>query len=211
MYSIQNNDSILIKLQKADGIIISGGEDVYSGLYGKEFDTLRCGIFDRRRDALEYTLIHYAVSNKIPLLGVCRGHQILNVSLGGTLIIDIPDDAGSEFLHRDVRKSEKNESTSVFHKVFIKKGTCLYSMVKVDSGLVYSNHHQALEKIANGYMASSYASDKVVESFEPSDTTLQPFILGVQWHPEAMDVSDPLSGTIGRKFIMEVFKHNLID
>ncbi|MCF6200710.1 MAG: gamma-glutamyl-gamma-aminobutyrate hydrolase family protein, partial [Hydrogenimonas sp.] len=73
------------------------------------------------------------------------------------------------------------------------------------------NHHQAVKKLAKGFRISACAKDKVAEAIEPVDTLLHPFILGVQWHPEAMDVKNPLSGRIGRKFMYKVKQHFLID
>ncbi len=211
MYAIKSKDSVNLLLKKADGIIIAGGEDVNPGLYGKQNELDRCGTINPHRDSLEQKMIKFAIKNKIPLLGICRGHQILNVTEGGSLIIDIPTDVGSKYLHRDSRKAKENKSTAVYHEIYIKRNTFLYNIVKVDSGNGYSNHHQAVEKIATGFEVSAFAKDKVVEAIEPSDTTLHPFILGVQWHPEAMDTKNPLSGTIGRKFMNKVKQHFIID
>ncbi len=211
MYAINSIDSFKMMLKKADGIIISGGEDVNPALYGKQKELNRCGKINPHRDSLEFLLIKFAINKKIPLLGICRGHQILNVSQGGTLIIDIPKDVGSDFIHRDSRERYRNNSTSVFHKIYIEKGSYLYNIVKVDSGYAYSNHHQAVEKVANKFKVSSFASDKVAESIEPIDTLQHPFILGIQWHPEATDVKNPLSGTIARKFMNKVKQHHIID
>jgi len=211
MYAIKSLDSIRMMLKKADGIIISGGEDVNPALYGEEKEIERCGTINQHRDSLEQMMIRYALNRKIPLLGICRGLQILNVTQGGSLVIDIPTDIGSKYLHRDSRKAKKKKSTAVNHFVYIKKGTYLYNIVKVDSGIVYSNHHQAIEKVAPFFKVSSYAKDKVSESFEPKDTLLHPFILGVQWHPEAMKSENPLSGKIGRKFMKKVNLHFMMD
>lgn len=207
LYAVKNKDSVNLLLKKADGIIIAGGVDVNPSLYGKQDEIERCGITNPHRDSLEQKMIRYAIKNKTPLLGICRGHQILNVSEGGSLIIDIPTDTGSKYLHRDSRKAKEHKSTAVYHKIYIKRNTFLYNIVKVDSGTGYSNHHQAIEKLASGYIISAYAKDKIAESIEPVDTLLHPFILGVQWHPEAMDVKNPLSGRIGRKFMYKVKQH----
>ncbi len=204
MYDLKNKDSITLLLNQADGIIISGGEDVNPALYGKEDEINRCGSIDTYRDSLEQMMILYAMNQKIPLLGVCRGHQIMNVTFGGTLIIDIPKDVGSLYVHRDTRKEGEQKSTATLHTVYAENGTFLYNIVKSDSGIVYSNHHQAVENLAPEFIASSDAEDMIIESIEPVDTLLHPFILGVQWHPEAMDVNNPFSGNIGRKFIYSV-------
>ena len=211
MYAVKSKDSVNLLLKKADGIIISGGEDVNPGLYGKQNELNRCGTINPHRDSLEQKMIKFAVKNKIPLLGICRGHQMLNVTEGGSLIIDIPTDVGSKYLHRDSRKAKEGKSTAVYHEIYIKRNTFLYNIVKVDSGNGYSNHHQAVEKIAPDFNVSAFAKDKVVEAIEPVDTLLHPFILGVQWHPEAMDTKNPLSGTIGRKFMNKVTQHFKID
>ncbi len=210
MYAIKSNDSINLLLKKADGMIIAGGEDVNPALYGKQNEVDRCGTINPHRDSLEQKMIKYAVKNKIPLLGICRGHQILNVTEGGSLITDIPTDVGSKYLHRDSRKAEEHKSTAVYHEVYIKRNTFLYNIVKVDSGSAYSNHHQGVDKVAEGFKVSAYAKDNVIESIEPIDTLQYPFILGVQWHPEAMDTRNPLSGTIGRKFMRKVNKYFII-
>ena len=196
MYSIKEKNSINIMLKKTDGIIISGGEDVNPALYGKEYELERCGTITKYRDSLEQVMINYALENNIPLLGICRGHQIMNVSFGGSLIIDIPEDIGSESLHRNMGRTN--------HMIYIEKGSYLYNIVKVDSGIILSNHHQAVDKLASKYTISSYAIDKVAESIEPTDTLNHPFILGVQWHPEGMDVKNPLSGKIALKYLWKV-------
>jgi len=211
MYAVKSKDSVNLLLKKADGIIIAGGEDINPSLYGKENERNRCGTINSHRDSLEQMMINYAVKNKVPLLGICRGHQMLNVTEGGRLIIDIPEDTGSKYVHRDSRKAAEHKSTAVYHEVYIKRNTFLYNMVKVDSGSVYSNHHQAVEKIAPGFKITAFAKDKIIEAIEPADTLQHPFILGVQWHPEAMDAKNPLSGTIGRKFMNKVKQHFVID
>jgi len=207
MFAIKSKDSIRMLLKKADGIIIAGGVDVNPALYGKQSELDRCGIINPHRDSLEYMMIAFAMNRKVPLLGICRGHQILNVSQGGSLIIDIPTDVGSKYLHRDSRKAKEHKSTATYHNIYIEKGTYLHNILKVDSGSAYSNHHQAVEKVAPFFKVSSVGKDKVVESIELIDTSKHPFILGVQWHPEAMDVKNPLSGNIGRFFMSKVNQH----
>ncbi len=193
-------DSIQYFLERSSGILISGGPDVNPALYGMEEALDRCEEIDYRRDTLEFRMIRYAMDNDIPLLCICRGHQILNVFNGGTLIPDIPVDCDTLVLHRG--------GTSK-HWISLIEGTMLYGICKVSGDTVNSYHHQAVDEVAPGFRFASFARDSLVESIELSDTTGYGFILGIQWHPEAMDISHPLSGPIARYYIDEVRKHYL--
>ena len=199
LYAKRNTDSIDYFLKNANGIIISGGEDVNPDLYGKKSEIERCGTIDNFRDSLEQIMLNFALSNDVPLLAVCRGEQILNVNFGGTLFIDIPTDIGSKTLHRN-----KGRTT---HTVYIDKTSYLYQITKIDSGIVLSNHHQAVEILADDFKASAFAKDKVIEAIELEDTTTHRFVLGVQWHPEAMEKNNPLSYNIGKIFLYKVKIH----
>jgi len=201
LYGIHDRDSIKKILRKADGIIISGGEDVNPSLYGEPEEITRCGKINVYRDQLEMNMIKYALNHKVPLLGICRGNQILNVTLGGSLIVDIPQDIGSDSLHR------KNGGATM-HIVYIKDGTMLKRIVRADSGLVRSNHHQAVKKLADMFRASAYAPDSVIEAIEPKDTTEYPFVLGIQWHPESMEDDNPLNYRIRQAFLAKVLAHH---
>jgi len=196
MYTV-SSDSIAYYLSKADGIIISGGPDVNPAIYGKASETDRCESIDDRRDSLELRMIRYAMDNNIPLLGICRGHQILNVAQQGSLIIDIPSDYDTIIVHR--RGGD--------HMVRIIEGTLLSDLILPDSGLVNSSHHQAVEVLAPGYRASAFAPDGIIEAIEPVDLDGHPFILGVQWHPETLirqSEEHPFSLPILLRFMEEV-------
>ncbi len=93
-------DSALMTLDQCSGLLISGGPDVYPGRYGQADDTVRCGSIDYRRDTLEFILINKALAMGLPILGICRGEQIMNVVMGGSLYVDIPTDFDSVVLHR---------------------------------------------------------------------------------------------------------------
>ncbi len=196
VFGMHDRDSILSLLKKADGIIITGGEDINPTLYGEPEEINRCGIINDYRDSLEIMLINYAIKNKIPLLGICRGHQIINVALGGSLIVDIPQDLGSDTLHR-------KDGHATMHLVYIKPDSYLHNIVKIDSGLVRSNHHQAVKQVGKNLHVVAYAPDSVIEACEPEDTTGQ-FILTLQWHPEGMDYNAPLSYRIRDFFLHKV-------
>jgi len=198
MYTVCD-DSIAYYLSMADGIIISGGPDVNPGLYGKASETDRCENIDNRRDTLELSMIRYAMENDIPLLGICRGHQILNVANKGSLIIDIPSDYDTTIIHRKGGD----------HMVRIIEGTLLSDLLVPDSGLVNSSHHQAVENLAPGFRVAAIAPDGIIEAIEPVDRDGHPFILGVQWHPETLvqeSENHPFSLPILTRFMEEVHK-----
>jgi len=193
-----SKDSIDFLLKKADGIIITGGEDVNPHLYDSDSLLAYCGVINDYRDSLEYKLINYALENKIPLLGICRGLQIINVSQGGSLIADIPTFVGDS-LHR--------LNGPVNHEVFIDKNSNLRHYISVDSGMVLSNHHQCINRIANVFVVSAIAKDSVIEAIEFADTANKAFFLAIQWHPEGMNYNLPLSKDIANEFLKNVYKH----
>ncbi len=190
-------------MKEAAGFLLTGGKDVHPSLYGKADDVERCGAIDEYRDSLEIKLIRYALDNKIPLLCVCRGEQILNVSAGGSLIIDIPEDVGETTAHTDT-----TVGYDAIHPVTVQEGTFLYRLVGEKSGTINSKHHQAVDKPAPGWLVSAIAPDGVAEALEMSAETRKktghPFALGVQWHPERMDVKSPFSGKILAAYLKEV-------
>ncbi len=179
-------DSALHLLSTADAIVFTGGEDVVPSYYGKEADSARCQT-NPGRDSLEFALIREAMLLKLPILGVCRGQQILNVALGGTLIVDIPADHPGEVIH------QCDDYIHCYHSVNIAKGSLLQSIVKADTGMVTTNHHQAIEKLAPGMLISASSADSIAEAIEWIDTLNHPFFIAVQWHPERMDAQSTLS------------------
>ncbi len=196
-------DSALKTLSTCDGLLVTGGEDVFPGNYGKINDTSRCGSFDRDRDSLEFALINMAIDDGIPLFGVCRGEQIINIYRGGTLYIDIPTDYDSTVAHR-----QPNWGIG-YHPVRLVKNTLLQKICgNTRQGDVVSNHHQGIEILGNGLMISSYSSDNLPESIEWIDTTAHPYLMAVQWHPEAMDTLDPLSAPLAIKFLQEAAEYS---
>jgi putative glutamine amidotransferase len=198
MYPV-SMDSVEYWLGQADGIIISGGEDVNPALYGMEEEVGKCEGIDYRRDTLEIKMIKYAIENKIPLLCICRGCQILNVANGGTLIPDIPSDFDTIIKHSGGKSK---------HWVNISEGTFLYNICHTTGDTVNSFHHQAVKEVAPLFRAVAYAEDSLIEAIEMADTTGHSFILGVQWHPEGMEFSNPLSGNIAKRFINETKIHS---
>jgi putative glutamine amidotransferase len=181
------------KVSSFSGIVLSGGYDLHSGLYGRPDDLRYCKEVDVRRDQLETTLIECAFRYRIPLLGICRGQQILNVVMKGTLFADIPAYVKSEIKHKD--------QEDVFHAVTLAKDSLLCRVTGVSEGTVNSAHHQAVKKVAPGLKVVAMSEDGIIEAIEADSSLDHPFCLAVQWHPERMDLLNPLSGKLGQAFI----------
>ncbi len=183
------------QLEGYDAILITGGEDVYPAYYGKTADTARCGSFDHYRDSLELAMIAYATEHRMPLFGVCRGAQITNVALGGSLIIDIPTDFDTLIAHR--QKDWRN----CFHDVLLDTSSRLFQIAGLQKGRVNSNHHQAVDQIAPALKITARSSDGLPEAIEWKDNENMHFLMGVQWHPERLNTDNPLSSDLAKAFL----------
>ena len=187
-------------LAKCSGLILTGGLDVDPARYGKAKDSLRCEL-DKKRDSLEFALIKKAIELKLPILGICRGEQILNVAMGGSLIVDIPKDRDTIVHH------QTKEGTHTKHYVSLVSGTNLYNICNTKGDTIASNHHQAVDKLADCFKVSAWANDSIIEAFEWKDIQDKPFLIAVQWHPEKPDTKNSLSYSIGKSFIEESRKY----
>ena len=160
-----------------DGILISGGHDVSPMLYGERYSE-KCGVIDEMRDAYETALALCAISRNIPLLGICRGIQLLNTALGGTLYQDLPS---LNYPKHSIWAGNRNAGT---HKTEIIEGTPLASILEIKETWVNSFHHQAVKDIAPGLaVCAKSIPDSIIEGvYMPN----KDFALAVQWHPEMM-------------------------
>jgi putative glutamine amidotransferase len=190
-------DSAMELFKSCTGLLLTGGTDVNPALYGKAYDTVRCWTIDHHLDSLEIMLINSAVAWGMPILGICRGHQMLNVALGGSLIVDIPEDFGTTISHRC------QDFTTCLHSVEIDTGSLLYGISGTDIGQVNSAHHQAADQMAPELEAVAFAPDGLIESEQWKNPSGKNFLIGVQWHPERLEPENPLSGPIAVKFLVE--------
>lgn len=159
---------------RVDGLVLAGGPDVEPACYGADPHP-RTGVAYRDRDRWELALINAALAQGKPLLGVCRGMQLLNVALGGTLIQHVPDVVGHG-------GHSGPPGTFAQHLVTPVPGTRLAAAIPEET-VVPTYHHQAVDHLGAGLTPSAFASDGTVEAIEPRAGA--PFVLGVQWHPEA--------------------------
>lgn len=196
-------DSAAKILKTCNGLLLTGGRDVYPDNYGKVKDTARCGSFDRYRDSLEFMLIEVALSKKMPIFGVCRGEQILNVSQGGTLYIDIPTDFDTIVKHR------LPDWKLAYHDVNLTENTVLNEVAIGEQRDVVTNHHQGIEKLGTNLLISAYANDSLPEAIEWKNKEGKGFLMAVQWHPEAMDTLHPLSAPLAKLFLLESANYSI--
>lgn len=163
-----------------DGIVMTGGPDVAPARYGGKMHPEVYGV-DLERDASEIALVHAIIEHKKPTLCICRGMQVLNVALGGTLVEHVPDEFGSKVVHR----AAENYQT---HDVAIDPHSHLAKIVGATSLSCASWHHQALRKLAPGLAVVATTADGVIEAVEHED---HDDLVVVQWHPEHTAADDP--------------------
>ncbi len=180
---------------ECDGIVLTGGGDVHPASYGRE-DALRVAREVKvERDAFEFGLIRRALSAGKPILGICRGCQVFNVALGGSLIPDLPS-AG--YL------SHAREEVAV-HPLLVMQGTVLRSILRTGAGMVNTSHHQSILTTGEGLRVAALSEDNVVEAVEWSEPEGRSWILMVQWHPErAWGMEHSFSESILGAFIRAV-------
>lgn len=181
-------------VDKCDGIILSGGEDLHPRFYNKGEYLELCDEIDEARDEFEWRVLELTVEKKLPLLGICRGLQVANVFFGGTLIPHIP--AFGKFNH------SRTDSADRYHQVRVSSDSQLKDIVGETSGEVNSAHHQSADRIGKGLIANALSADGVVEGMERERTNDGPFLQLVQWHPERMrDLESVFSRNIREKFL----------
>ncbi len=193
-------DSALTLLSKCDGLVLTGGPDVYPGSYGKEGDTAKAGPIDYRRDTLEFLMIEKALELGMPVVGICRGLQILNISQGGSLIVDIPTDFYSKIFHRCPDKN------NCYHRVVVDTNSLLFKTSGAVMGFANTNHHQGIDRLANSFVPVAWSDDSLIEAIEWKDDN-NPYLLAVQWHPERLDPGNPLSLPIAMYFLKEAHSY----
>jgi putative glutamine amidotransferase len=176
-----------------DGLLLTGGGDINPFLFGEEPHP-SLGSITPERDELEVMLVQTMLAKNKPILGLCRGCQILNIAAGGTMYQDIY----SQIDHGLLQHSQNAPRDHATHYVFIEEGSLLRKITRHEKMAVNSYHHQALKQPAKGFVFSAKASDGVVEAVESQNHR---FVLGVQWHPENMHRKDPISRGLFAAFI----------
>lgn len=177
-------------LDRIDGLIMIGGEDVSPLLFGQEPSRF-LGEVVPDRDIYDLTLIRKAVKRGMPVFGICRGIQCLNIAMGGDMIQDIPSEVPNAIQHR--QNAPRSYGS---HTIKITKGSLMAKLLGEKDIAVNSFHHQACGKVAPGYKVTARASDGVIEAIESADGKS----FGVQFHPEGFVYS-------GKYEVLPLFKH----
>lgn len=163
-------DDVEAILDRVDGVVLSGGPDIHPCLYGQE-EHPELGPTDIGLDRFEVGFVRRALERDLPLLGICRGAELLNVALGGTLIQHVEG-------HR-----QTEEARIPGHDVRVEEGSRLAGVLGQTDVAVNTFHHQAIDKLGGGVRAVAWSADGLVEGIEVSG---RDFALGVQWHAEGM-------------------------
>jgi len=182
---IEDPDEVLDRL---DGFVLAGGCDVDPSMYGAEPHPSTIGAVPER-DQVELALVRRAVERDMPVLGICRGMQVLNVALGGTLRQHVPDDVGHDDHRRNPGTFDGND-----HEVTLTPGSLAALAAGEERHATKSHHHQSVETVGEGLTVTGYSVlDDLPEAIESSANS---FVLGVQWHPEADQASRVISSLV---------------
>jgi putative glutamine amidotransferase len=197
---IPKKEYIFETVKNLDGILLPGSDtDVDSYYYGEEpHPKIKRTITEK--DETDLMVLEAAEKYKIPILGICFGMQILNVSRGGSLIQDIESQIENSVKHEQGTPLERNS-----HKISVKSESRLARLITIgESNIevkVNSHHHQAIRNVGKKLTATAWANDGVIECIE--DTRENRFVLGVQWHPELSYKFDDLSNNLFKSFVRE--------
>ncbi len=193
--------AIAAAVARCDGVCLTGGDDLHPDLYDPHLSAeirKTITLVSPERDLLELELIKQLFAQQKPLFAICRGHQVLNVALGGTLIADIPLQVPGALRHQ--RSDAKN---ALVHEVAVKPGSILARYADDMTMSVNSSHHQAVGRVAEPLLVTGTSPDGVIEALELKPETIGwlPYLLAVQFHPERLFDRHPRFKDMFRGFI----------
>jgi putative glutamine amidotransferase len=195
-------------IEDCDALVLSGGIDIHPGYYNSDNIVYpnKPQQFYEKRDAFEKNLFSVAQQRKMPVLGICRGMQLINCILGGTLQQDL---AGKNTVHKAI-VDEKGTQFDKVHGLHISKGTILHEISGTERAAANSAHHQGIAGIAGTLQVSAVSDDGIPEALEWKTNTGKAFLLCVQWHPERMQEflleQTPMSAGLRSRFLASLKK-----
>lgn len=199
-YKLDNFNDV----EKCDGIILSGGNDINPRLYNQPdyLAYVNPRDIDEKRDEFEWGVIRHTEEKQKPLLGVCRGLQLVNIYFGGTLIPDIP--AFGKFNHG--RFKEGNDRN---HLVDIDPNSALFKIIGTEKGEVNSAHHQSVDMPGFGLVANALSPDGIIEGMERREPEGRSYLMLVQWHPERMENQNSIFAKNVKQNFLEVVRQTV--
>lgn len=189
-------DALRAIYERMDGILIPGGVDIDPAAFG-ETPHEKLGRIDPARDRVEIQLAKWAVEEEKPILGLCRGLQVINVALGGTLYQDLEAEYPNAIKH-DYFPNYGFERDYLAHDVALVTGSRLHHAIECKQIPVNSMHHQGIKVLAGALAPSATAPDGLIEAVESTDGN---FVVGVQWHPEVFEATDPNTQQLFEAFL----------
>ena len=194
-------------MRRCDGVLLTGGDDIDPKCYAAALPAALAkttGKHDAKRDVWEKLLIEEVFRQRKPLLAICRGQQMLNVALGGTLLVDIPSQVPNALNHNQMARK-----TEPVHTISVAAGSLLASIAGGTALGVNSTHHQAAGRVADPLRAVAQSADGVIEALELKDPGRLPFLLAVQFHPERMLDQSALFLRLFRGFVRAGARRNV--
>jgi putative glutamine amidotransferase len=192
-------DQIAELVRRADGVLLTGGEDIELKHYAPDTSpdlAAKLGEVEPERDVLEFALVDEVFRQRKPLLCICRGHQMLNVALGGTLFVDLPTQRPDALAHKQVERKFE-----LVHDVSLAPDSQLAAVLGATHVGTNTTHHQAVARLADALRVTGTTADGVIEAMELKDNSRLPFLQSVQFHPERLYDRHPHFAELFRAFI----------
>jgi putative glutamine amidotransferase len=197
----QNNPG---DVERCDGVVLTGGNDINPRLYNQPEYLVYCNQkdIDEKRDEFEWKVLQHTEEKQIPILGICRGLQFVNVFFGGTLVPDIP--AFGKFNHSKFQEGKDRD-----HLIEIDTNSLLHKIIGQEKGEINSAHHQSVDMPGYGLVASAMSPDGVIEGMERKEAKGKSFLLLVQWHPERMTNQESIFSKNIRRSFLDAVRNNV--
>ena len=191
-------------VERCDGIMLTGGNDINPRLYNQPEYLVYCHQkdIDERRDEFEWKVLQHTEERQLPILGICRGLQFVNVFFGGTLVPDIP--AFGKFNHSKFEEGKDRD-----HLIEIDTNSLLYKIAGQEKGEINSAHHQSVDMPGYGLVANAMSPDGVIEGMERIEAKGKSFLLLVQWHPERMTNQGSIFSQNIRRSFLDAVRNNV--
>jgi len=197
---LEDKSALEVIQDQLDGLLLAGGTDLDPALYGEK-PLPECHSPEPERDAMELSVAHWALDNHLPVFGVCRGMQLLNVACGGTLYQHVPVECPDTLDHEQPGQARMH----IAHEISVAADSRLAGILGDLRPGVNSFHHQAVRHVGRGFRVTAYAEDGIVEAMEMPEASS--FVLAVQYHPEELEATDMGSHRLFLAFVQAAADH----